>query len=69
MGGFTPKSLSDKSVVAYSKAKAEGRGFDSLPRTGKKTLVRSTKKERDKKIKSMMTARLNSTSKQTLLGG
>ena len=28
--GLRPKSLKDKSVVAYAKAKSEGRGFDSL---------------------------------------
>ena len=68
MGGFTPKSLKDKSVVAYSKAKAEGRGFDSLSKTGKK-FKKSSKADRDKKIKSMRNARLNGTVQETLLGG
>ena len=32
--GLRPKSLKDKSVIAYAKAKSEGRGFDSLAKGG-----------------------------------
>ena len=49
MGGLKPKSLSDKSVVAYAKAKAQGKGFDSLPKTGR-TFERNTKEEEEEKI-------------------
>ena len=42
--GLRPKSLKDKSVIAYAKAKSEGRGFDSLPKGG------VYKKKRSKEI-------------------
>ena len=68
MGGFKPKSLDDELVVNYSKAKSEGKGFDSLDKKGPKTNTRSSEAERKKKIKSIKTARLNEEQK-TLLGG
>ena len=66
MGGLKPKSLSDKSVVAYAKAKAQGKGFDSLSKTGR-TFKRNTKEEEEEKIKKIKQARLGKSTSKTLL--
>jgi len=48
--GLRPKSLKDKSVIAYSKAKSEGRGFDSLPKGGSVMATRVYNKKKSKEI-------------------